>query len=131
MRQNGLKITPQRQEIVKVLLKSGHKCAEDIHRQVICKFPNVSLDTVYRNLNKLKELGIIDTVNFADGRQRYEFCDSGSHHHHLVCLGCGKHEELNFCPLDFLDCSKIKDKNFKIKEHKFEVFGYCSDCATN
>lgn len=128
LRQKGYKITPQRQEILDTLLDSDHKSAEEIHQKIQVKYPNVSLDTVYRNLNTLKELGIITPVNFADGKQRFEFAEGAKHHHHLVCLKCGAYEELDFCPLEFLDCRKIKDKDFQIEKHNFEIFGYCAAC---
>lgn len=131
LRQKGYKITPQRQEILDTLLDCGHKSAEEIHSQIQVKYPNISLDTVYRNLNTLKELGIIISVYFADGKQRFEFVDGEKHHHHLVCLKCGAFEEVDFCPLEFLDCKKLKDKNFQIERHNFEIFGYCSSCKHN
>ncbi len=125
----GLKITPQRQEILDILLRGEHKSAEEIHKEISIKYPNISLDTVYRNLNTLKNLGFVITVNFADNKQRYEFYEQENHHHHLICLGCGKQEDLDFCPLCFIDKAKLKEKNFTVKSHHFELFGYCSKCA--
>lgn len=124
----GLKITPQRQEILNILLREKHKSAEEIYKEISLKFPNISLDTVYRNLNKLKDLGLLINVHSSDNKQRYELCNKNEHHHHLICLGCGKEEELDFCPLCFIDQKEIENKNFTIKSHQFELFGYCSKC---
>lgn len=130
LKRGGLKITPQRQEIINCLGAGGqHYSAEEIHRKVKDSFPNVSLDTVYRNLNTLRELGIIEALNFDDGKCRYELAAENSHHHHLVCIKCGESEELDFCPLQFLDSKLLREKNFRVERHSFEIYGYCQNCS--
>ena len=69
----GLRITPQRQEILEILLQECHQSAEEIHQKVRHKFPHISLDTVYRNLNKLNELGFLSSIQLQDHKMRYEF----------------------------------------------------------
>ncbi|WP_084171518.1 transcriptional repressor [Alicyclobacillus contaminans] len=49
-----------------------------------------------------------------------------SHHHHLVCVGCGETFALDECPMDQLR-TKI-DSRFKVLDHRFEIYGYCSHC---
>lgn len=129
-RKNGYKITPQRQEIFKAFMDDNKLplSAEEVHRKVIERYPNISIDTVYRNLNVLLELGIISKLNFREGKGRYEL-NSGKHHHHLVCLKCGAAEVIDFCPFQSLDLEKIEEeKKFEIKKHSFELFGYCELC---
>jgi len=133
IRSNGYKITPQRQEILKVFL--GNKLplsAEEVHRKVVERCPNISLDTVYRNLIVLFDLGIISKLDFVlEGKGRYEL-NLGKHHHHLVCLKCGVTEAIDFCPFKSLDRERIEEeKNFEIKKHSFELFGYCELCREN
>ncbi len=126
----GLKITPQRQEILRCFATGGMHCsAEEIHRRVRRRFPNISLDTVYRNLNTLKELGILEALNFEDGKVRYELARENAHHHHLVCLKCGMSQELDFCPLKHMDSALLAEKKFKVERHSFEIYGYCSGCS--
>lgn len=124
---NGLKITPQRQEILRVFLESkeSHLSAEDVHQKIAAKFPSMSLDTVYRNLSVMLELGILTELNFGERKNLFEINNSG-HHHHLICTKCGGSEEIDFCPLDFLDQNKVK--NFKVQKHSFEIFGICANC---
>ncbi|MFZ5632630.1 MAG: Fur family transcriptional regulator [Bacillota bacterium] len=130
LKSGGYRITPQRQEIIKCFGPGGkHYSAEEVHRKVRRKFPNISLDTVYRNLNTLKELGILQALNFEDGRSRYELARENTHHHHLICLKCGGSQELDFCPLNFLDSTLLKNKKFKVERHSFEIYGYCSSCS--
>lgn len=129
LKRGGYKITPQRQEIINCIADGGkHFSAEEIYQTVRQKFANISLDTVYRNLSTLKKLGIIAELNFADGKTRYEPVKEDYHHHHLICIKCGGSEELDFCPLDFLDAAMLKEKGFMVARHNFEIFGYCSKC---
>ncbi|MCL6635283.1 MAG: transcriptional repressor [Peptococcaceae bacterium] len=129
LRQNGYKITPQRQEIVRALQEGTCPLsAEDIHQKITARYPNMSLDTVYRNLNILAGLNIVSECDFRDGKNRYELNTGGKHYHRLICLKCGASEKVDFCPLAYLDQAVIEEKKFKIKEHRFELFGYCSSC---
>lgn len=131
LRQNGYKITPQREEILKAFggaCLNAPQSAEDIHQAVVAKHPNVSLDTVYRNLNILHDLEIICRIHLQDGKSRYQM-GCGEHHHHLICLKCGKSDAIEFCPLRSTDRQMIaREKHFQITKHSFEIFGYCEDC---
>lgn len=130
-RKNGYKITPQRQEILKAFMGNNDNhplSAEEIHRKVVESYPNIGIDTIYRNLIVFLDLGIINKLNFREGKSRYEL-NSGKHHHHLVCLKCGITEEIDYCPFKTLDWEKIEEeKKFDIKKHSFELFGYCELC---
>ena len=132
LRMNGYKITPQRQEILKAILScSVPQSAEEIHQKSL-KHPNISLDTVYRNLNVLLSIDLICKFNYKEGKSSYEINKGNSHHHHLVCLKCGAAEPVDFCPLKYFDQKKfLKEKDFEIKEHRFEIYGYCADCKNN
>ena len=70
----GYKITPQRQELLRTFLESQekHLSAEDVYNQIVKKFPSMSLDTVYRNLTVLQELGILTELNFGDRKNLFE-----------------------------------------------------------
>jgi len=132
LRENGYKITPQRQEILNAFLDNSSKLplsAEEVCVRVKEKYQNISLDTVYRNLAVLQNLKIINRVNYHDVKSRYELNQGGDHQHHLICLACGSAEAINFCPLKLLDDNSITaEKNFEITDHTFELFGYCSFC---
>mgnify|MGYP001167480559 FL=1 len=129
LRSKGYKVTPQRQEIIEVLSeREGHQSAEEVHKQICSHYPAMGLDTVYRNLALLRNLNIVSEINFG-GKNRYELNrDGDGHSHHLICLGCGVSQKLDFCPLDYFDWNKMLKKDFKVKNHRFEIFGYCSHC---
>lgn len=129
LRENGYKITPQRQEIISVLMREKrHLTVEEIHNRIAHRYPNLSPDTVYRNVGVLARLNVLARVDFGDGRARYKLLERDGHKHYLVCLGCGNSEEVAFCPLDYLDDELIKDKKFDIRRHSFEIYGYCWAC---
>ena len=129
LKSKGYKITPQRQEIIRVLAeKEGHQSAEEIHKQICSHYPGMGLDTVYRNLGLLRRLNIVNKMNYG-GKNRYELNREGdSHPHYMICLECGESQKFDFCPLDCLDWDKMPQKSFKVEKHRFEIFGYCSNC---
>jgi Fe2+ or Zn2+ uptake regulation protein len=129
-RKNGYKVTPQRQEILKAFLDNKNPLsADEVHQIVIKKYPGISLDTVYRNINILLEMEIIGKLNFLDNKCLYEL-NTGEHHHHLVCLKCGNAETINICPFKLLDLEKLEeDKQFTVIKHNFNLFGYCKQCS--
>ena len=131
LRKSGYKITPQRQEILNALINSNNNTplrAEDIYQKVIIRYSNVSVDTIYRNLSILLELGIIRKLNFRDSKSQYYELNLVDHHHYLICLKCGVTEAID-CPLKLVDQEKIeKEKNFDIKKHNLELYGYCALC---
>jgi len=125
----GVKITPQRLEILKVLLdEEKYYSAEEILKKVQERYPAVSFDTVYRTLYLLKRLGLVIELNFQGGYRRFEFNHEDKHHHHLVCLKCGLSRKLSCCPTGCLVTIKKEHPEFAITGHSFEIYGYCEDC---
>jgi len=119
----------QRQAILDLLTNSKcHLGAETIYQKIREEQPNISLGTVYRNLDTLNEMGLIERCNFADGKARYEI-NAGDHHHHMVCMRCGEIEDLPECPMNSEIQSYLSQQDFQPVQHHFEVYGYCSHCA--
>lgn len=130
LKEHGYKITPQRQAMIKVMARENrHMTVEDIHGKISKRFPSLSVDTIYRNVGVLERLEMLDKTDFGDGKSRYKLLENVGHRHHLMCLSCGFSEEVDFCPLDYLDQQQIKAKNFAIARHNFEIFGYCARCT--
>lgn len=122
------KVTPQRKEILRILLAAKkHLSAKEVFDRIRNSFPRASFDTVYRNLHLLAELHIVNKLDFSDGRRRYEINNRHTHHHHLVCLGCGGAWELSGCPLENIRVAEA-EQEFRVVTHRFEVFGYCASC---
>jgi len=88
LRQSGLRLTHQRLEVAREIASSDtHPDVEAIYRGVRDRVPTISLDTVYRTLAALIELGLISRVNATAGPARYDA--NRTQHHHFVCTRCG------------------------------------------
>ena len=125
------KLTPQRRIILKVIMEKDkrHLSAEEIYSIVKESFPDIGLATVYRTLDLLAELGILQKMDFGDGKARFELNDEDvHHHHHLICLSCGKVEEFDLDLLESLEESISKKTGFDIINHRLKFYGYCSEC---
>lgn len=130
LREKGCKITPQRRAVIDALINLPQfPTALDILNYVRSANPDVGLDTVYRNLNLLMDMGIVNQINLTgkDGKV-FELALSG-HHHHSICLGCGEAKCLDYCPVDEKDLRKSAGPNFHIVGHSFEIYGYCQKCG--
>ncbi|MFX4260705.1 Fur family transcriptional regulator [Pelotomaculum propionicicum] len=123
----GFKITPQRRAIIAALLVPDKPpTAKDVLEIVRNKYPDVGLDTVYRNLNLLADIGCVIQINLKNSeKSRFEILKN--HHHHLICLGCGEAVCLEKCMLE-KHTGVLKDKGYQIVGHAFEIYGYCPSC---
>lgn len=128
------KLTPQREATVLVLLEheADHLSAEDVFLLVKDKSPDIGLATVYRTLELLTDLKIVDKINFGDGVARFDLRKEGADHfhHHLICIECGKVEEIQEDLLG--DVEKIVESrwDFDIKDHWLTFHGICRVCKT-
>ena len=94
------------------------------------KAPEIGLATVYRTLELLSELKIVDKVNFGDGVSRYDLRKEGAKHfhHHLVCIECGSVEEIEDDLLEDVEKIIQKDWGFQVKDHRLTFHGVCRQC---
>lgn len=135
LKMNGLKVTIQRIAILEVLSNrpDKHLTAEEIYDCVKKQFPEIGLATVYRTIQMLSELNLIDKLNLDDGYVRYEIGkqdnrDLGHHHHHLICLDCGQVFMFQDDLLENLENKIQKTMDFEIVDHEVKLFGHCSNC---
>ncbi|SDL64368.1 Fur family transcriptional regulator [Sediminibacillus halophilus] len=126
------KLTPQREATVRVLLEreEDHLSAEDVYLLVKEKAPEIGLATVYRTLELLSELKIVDKINFGDGVSRYDLRKEGAahFHHHLVCMECGSVEEIEDDLLEDVEKIVQNDWGFQVKDHRLTFHGVCKNC---
>jgi Fe2+ or Zn2+ uptake regulation protein len=89
--------------------------------------PHLGRATVYRSVEKLVTIGLLDRVEFADGTHHYRVCGE-NHHHHLTCTQCHRVVEVDVClPMDQLKAIGNKT-NFDIEGHSLTLFGRCESC---
>ena len=128
------KMTPQRKEILQIFIENcdgQHLSAEEVYELLREKDFDFGLATVYRNVELLTSLGILNRIDFGDGRSRYELstADPQIHqHHHLICLKCKKVIEFEEDFLDDVEKIISEKSEFQIINHEVKFFGYCKDC---
>ena len=125
----GTRSTKQRQAILAVFTdEQVHLSADEVYLKVKTTQPNISLGTVYRNLDRLTKLGLLTQFALADGTRKYE--KTSNHHHHLVCISCGETRNIPGCPLDRRIENYSKENAYHIVWHSFEIYGYCPSCQS-
>ena len=126
---NGGRRTSSRQAIVEAVLASGsHLTADEIARRVQKRFPSVNISTVYRTLDSLEELGVVDHVHLGHGRAIYHLADDA--HQHLVCERCEAVEELPAAKLRGFLGMLDRDFGFEVDRGHFAIVGLCRSCRT-
>ncbi len=134
LKARGLKTTKQRLIILEALAgrPQEHLTAEEIYDIVKEEWPNIGLATVYRNIQLLSDMHLIDKLNLGDGYVRYEIADpreeSGHHHHHMICLSCGKVLAFGEDLLDGLEEKIRETTGFVVSDHELKFYGYCREC---
>lgn len=124
----GMRVTPQRAIIFEAIEKlEGHITAEDIFEQVQKVNPYVSLATVYRTLELLQELNLINQTNFGRSQTYFALKDHGTHHH-LVCMDCGHIEEFSDQILDSVRTELKHQYGFQAHTEHLSIFGVCHAC---
>ncbi|MBP2627050.1 MAG: zur 1 [Firmicutes bacterium] len=131
LRSRGYKMTPQRRTVIKALFECGKfPTAQDILEYAKTINPDMGLDTIYRNLNLLTEIGVLNIINIKS-RDVSVFEVVTNHHHHLICLDCGQMECLDYCPIAGDSEKMAEEKEFKIVGHSLEFYGYCCKCQAS
>jgi len=127
---SGAKLTHQRMEIFREVLQTGdHPDAEKVFQGVRRRMPTVSLDTVYRTLWWLKDLGLITTLGLS--RERARFDANLSRHHHFVCSQCGLTLDFYCDAFDSLELPDSVLSMGKAEKIQVEVKGLCLKCAAH
>ncbi|WP_416825661.1 Fur family transcriptional regulator [Helicobacter ganmani] len=129
LKENHLKITPQRLAILKEIQKFGHISIDEIYENVKESNPSMSLATIYKNLASMQEARIIDEVKFPNQKQRYELVKN--QHMHLVCEKCGKITDMALnSSVKSLKTACTDISSYKIKEISIAMIGICPQCQT-
>lgn len=138
LRQQGFRITPQRELILQIfenLPEGEHLSAESLN-EILKKedtSADVSLATTYRTLKLLASLGVLRELDFAEDHKHYELVRSSleEQHQHLVCIYCGYTEE--FVSPEVFNISKTiaTDAQFKLIDSQLKLYGECNTCQEN
>ena len=132
LRGKGLKVTSQRLLVLQIMAEHPveHLTTEEIYDLVRKTNPEIGLATIYRTVQVLVDLHLIDKISFDDDVARYELRNSNTkhHHHHAICLGCGKVFSFEDDLLENLEAAVEDRLGFAVVDHEVKLYGYCRDC---
>ncbi len=128
LHENGYRLTDARRAVVETVEKSTRALTPvEVYDLARKKYRALGLVTVYRTLEKLEELHIIQRVHQPAGCQAFISAGQG-HQHLLLCKNCGQVVFFEGDDLDALTASVAKKTGYQISEHWFQLFGLCADC---
>ncbi len=125
----ALKYSRQRESIKHYLSETtSHPTADEVYMHVKREFPNISLGTVYRNLNLLTDLGEAVKISTPDGGDRFD--GRVEPHNHFLCTRCGRLLDLDIDMKSVQDATRKAAENFDgiITSSTTLFYGECSDC---
>ncbi len=121
------RMTKQKRIILEILRNTDcHPSADWVYEQAKKQIPDISLGTVYRNLNVLKDLGEILELNYGSTYSRYD--GHATNHYHFVCEHCNKLVNVDMPVYQGLDKMVQDTMNFQVNYHRMEFYGVCDDC---
>ncbi|MBM9596074.1 Fur family transcriptional regulator [Roseitranquillus sediminis] len=119
----GLRMTGQRRTIASVIEGSDdHPDVEELHARATAADPRISLATVYRTVKLFEESGLLEKVDFGDGRARYEDAER-KHHDHLIDLHSGEVIEFVDEEIEALQEKIARKLGYRLKGHRLELYG--------
>jgi Fur family ferric uptake transcriptional regulator len=128
LRQNGYRRTPQREMILRVICESSdHVTADEIITRVRKKDASINKSAVYRTLDLLSQIGLVNPTDFGDGCITYEV-HRDPHHHHIVCRKCGKMSQVDAAVFASVEKKLREEYAFSPNLDHFAIFGLCRKC---
>jgi Fur family ferric uptake transcriptional regulator len=128
LRENHHKLTRPRRLVLEVIAEADHHLTPaEVYRKAKARNPRLGLTSVYRTLELLARLGLVQHIHM-NHRHRHYAPVRRDHGHHLVCNGCGRVVEFADCDLEGLARRLARRTRFTIEGHSVELFGRCPDC---
>lgn len=120
----GIEKTPARVHILAAAMNSDIPLEATEVAAVIGD--SAHLATVYRTLERFVKAGILERIDFQEGKFRYEYVRH--HHHHAVCESCGKIENVEDAGIEEIESRVRRESGFLVRRHAIELFGICNTC---
>src|ERR1035437_2888060 len=128
LKASGLRATNQRALVLDIIRHgAGHIDADEVYRRARTKQPTLSLSTVYRTLQALKKLGLVEELHFDEYNHHYQM-KPFSEHHHLLCLGCRIVVDSQYSVARHVKQNVAAAKDFEIVSTEVRMAGYCPEC---
>lgn len=137
LRENNLRVTPQRKAIFQVLddCRGHHLETENIYELLALrgdKGKKIGLATVYRTMELFEKIGLVSRLPMENSPARYELIAHDKlKHHHLICIKCGQVQEIEDSLTDNLKMQILKYNEFQVADKPMKIYGYCSRCKQN
>ena len=123
-----MKYSKQREVIFQTVCKNPiHPTADQVYGMLKTEHPNLSLGTVYRNLNLLAEHGLLRRIPVAGGGDRFD--GRLDDHHHMLCLECGQVVDCELPILNEINRHIHQQTGFTVTRQDLFLRGYCKDCT--
>jgi Fur family ferric uptake transcriptional regulator len=132
LRKRGHRITPKVRAVLRLFFEQESVLDPfEVQVRLQKQFKGIGLPTVYRILESLANCGILLTAANAERQLRYYLCRhiELGHHHHFICLKCGKVEEVNLCLMDELEKYVKRHLKAKVQNHLLQIEGLCAKCS--
>ena len=128
VRQHGGRATPARRFLAEALIRApGHQTADELTADVQAVAPDVNRSTIYRNLEELVRLQVVDRTCYQQGAATYHLASRS--HSHLVCERCGQVTEIPDALFSDLGSAALDQYGFTIEPRKSAIIGQCQHCA--
>ncbi len=128
LHKEGYKYTKKRADMLQVFDGEGEYFlnAKEVQQRLEAQYPGISFDTIYRNLKLFEEHHFLEASEVNGEMVFRKHCNPQlGHHHHFICINCGKTLPINSCPMTFF-AEQLPD--CKIMSHTIELQGLCSEC---
>jgi Fur family transcriptional regulator, ferric uptake regulator len=124
----GYRLTEPRRALAALIAdQDGHFTAVELVVAARSRRLGVGRATVFRTLEVLEELGVIERLDLPSGEHAYVGCEP-AHHHHVVCSRCGRTNEIADAGLRSVVREVARQTGYRIDEHRLELFGLCPAC---
>ena len=124
----GYRLTEPRRSLAALIAdQGGHFTAAELVRTARARHLGVGRATVFRTLEVLAELGVVERLDLPSGEHAYVGCEP-AHHHHVVCSQCGRTSEIDDAGLRPVMREVARQTGYRVDEHRLEVFGLCPTC---
>lgn len=132
IQQQGYRLTSARKHIVQVLCQnSEYLGAYDIHHLLEQSNIHVGIVSIYRVLEMLHSIGLVQKEEFSSGGERFCLMNAAEQHaHQLICTKCGQSKELGDCPIRHLAQTIESQSGYRIQNHWLRFFGLCPHCQS-
>ena len=135
LREKKIKVTPQRMAVYTILKETKeHPNVEMIYQKLKPNYPAMSLATVYKTVDVLKTVGLVQELNVGEGGLRYDAMTKP--HSHTYCESCNKVDDIENIPIEQFQSDKLfqqvsEETGFEVSKVQLYFYGLCSDCGNH